>query len=148
MTVDPVLLAAKTVVALNTIVSREINPVDPSVITVGSIQGGTKAIFIGAHCSGHEALIFVRDTGQGIPELELSRVFDRFWHAQTNNRPGIGLGLSIVKGLVEAHAGRIWVESRLGSESTFFFTLPLAKRPALIDLIQPGQTDLARLPAP
>ena len=108
-------------------------------------KGGS--IFIGAHGSGHEALFFVRDTGQGIPELELPRVFDRFWHAQTNNRSGIGLGLSIVKGLVEAHAGRIWVESKLGSGSTFFFTLPLAKQPAAIDLIHPAQIDLARLPA-
>ena len=92
-------------------------------------KGGS--VFVGAHVSGDEALFFVRDTGQGIAELELPRVFDRFWHAHHNNRTGIGLGLSIVKGLVEAHAGRIWVESTLGTGTTFFFTLPLANQPVL-----------------
>ena len=88
----------------------------------------------------------MRDTGQGISEIELPRVFDRFWHAQKNNRSGIGLGLSIVKGLVEAHAGRIWVESKLGTGSTFFFTLPLAKQPDLP--VQPAQRNLGRPLAP
>ena len=107
-------------------------------------RGGS--IFIGAQVDGPEALFFVRDTGQGISEMELPRVFDRFWHAQKNNRSGIGLGLSIVKGLVEAHAGRIWVESKLGTGSTFFFTLPLAKQPDLP--VQPAQRNLGRPPAP
>ncbi len=88
-------------------------------------KGGS--ISIEAHAAGEDALFFVRDTGQGISQEELPRVFDRFWHAQTDNRTGIGLGLSIVKGLVETHGGRIWVESTLGKGSTFFFTLPLAK---------------------
>jgi signal transduction histidine kinase len=88
-------------------------------------KGGS--ISIEAHGAGNEAQFFVRDTGQGISEEELPRIFDRFWHAQRNNRAGIGLGLSIVKGLVEAHGGRLWVESKLGAGTTFFFTLPLAE---------------------
>jgi len=92
-------------------------------------RGGS--VFIGAHVSGDEVLCFVRDTGQGIAEQELPRVFDRFWKDHRNNRTGIGLGLCIVKGLVEAHAGRIWVESTLGTGTTFFFTLPLGNQPVL-----------------
>lgn len=109
-------------------------------------KGGS--VFIGAKGAGHEVQFFVSDTGQGIPEAELPRIFDRFWHAQRNNRSGIGLGLSIVKGLVEAHSGRIWVESKPGTGSIFFFTLPLANPPVPGDVHSPPlQKDLARPPA-
>jgi signal transduction histidine kinase len=84
------------------------------------------SILIEAQAVGDEAWFFVRDTGQGISDEELPRIFDRFWRAQRNNRAGIGLGLSIVKGLVEAHGGRVKVESKLGAGTTFLFTLPLA----------------------
>ena len=89
-------------------------------------EGGS--IFIEARQAGHEAVFSVRDTGQGISEVELPHIFDRFWQAQSTRGAGIGLGLSIVKGVVEAHGGRLWVESKLGSGTTFFFTLPLADR--------------------
>ena len=87
-------------------------------------DGGS--IYIEARASGHDAQFSVRDTGQGIPAADLPHIFDRFWQAQRNNRAGIGLGLSIVKGLVEAHGGKPWVESKLGAGTTFFFTLPIA----------------------
>ena len=92
-------------------------------------KGGS--IWIEARENGQVAQFSVRDTGQGISEVELPRVFDRYWHAQKNNRSGIGLGLSIVKGLVEAHGGRLWVESTLGSGTTFYFTLPLVTPAAM-----------------
>ena len=85
------------------------------------------SISIEAHGTGHEVRFLVRDTGQGISEEELPHIFDRFWQSQKRHRVGIGLGLSIVKGLVEAHGGRLWVESTLGVGTTFFFTLPLAE---------------------
>jgi len=66
----------------------------------------------------------VADTGPGISADELPHVFDRYYQAQRKNRDGIGLGLSIARGIVEAHGGRIWVESEEGQGSTFFFTLP------------------------
>jgi signal transduction histidine kinase len=88
-------------------------------------KGGS--IFIEAQGAGDEAVVFVRDTGRGISEEELPRIFDHLWQAESGKRDGIGLGLSIVKGLVEAHGGRIWVESKLGVGTTFFFTLPLAE---------------------
>ncbi|MFL5527981.1 MAG: ATP-binding protein, partial [Gemmatimonadaceae bacterium] len=50
----------------------------------------------------------------------------RFWQARASDRRGIGLGLAIAKGIVEAHNGRIWVESHVGLGSTFYFTLPSA----------------------
>ena len=57
---------------------------------------------------------------------QLPHVFDRFWQATPKERLGSGLGLTIAKGVVEALGGRIWVESRPGEGTTFFFTLPLA----------------------
>ena len=88
-------------------------------------EGGS--IFIEAQAIGLEARFSVRDTGQGISAAELPRIFDRFWQSQSKNHAGIGLGLSIVKGLVEAHGGHPWVESKLGTGTTFFFTLPLGE---------------------
>ncbi len=88
-------------------------------------EGGS--IFIEAQDAGHEARFSVRDTGQGIAEEELPHIFDRFWQAQRKNHAGIGLGLSIAKGLVEAQGGRLYVESTLGAGTTFFFTLPLVE---------------------
>ena len=85
------------------------------------------SIFIEAQGSGSEARFSVRDTGQGISEAELPRIFDRFWQAQGKVRTGIGMGLSIAKGLVEAHGGCLWVESTLGVGTTFLFTIPLAE---------------------
>ena len=65
----------------------------------------------------------VIDTGPGIPADELPHVFDRYYQARRKNREGIGLGLTIARGIVEAHGGRIWVESEEGKGSTFLFTL-------------------------
>jgi signal transduction histidine kinase len=70
----------------------------------------------------------VKDTGAGIPAPELPRVFERFWHRRKEEGGGAGLGLSIVKGIVESHDGRVWVESAPGKGSTFFFTMPVAQR--------------------
>jgi CheY-like chemotaxis protein/nitrogen-specific signal transduction histidine kinase len=92
--------------------------------------GGT--ITIGASIEGGEALVWVKDTGAGISEQELPHLFDRFWQAQKTDRRGTGLGLGICKAIVEAHGGRIWVESTLGRGTTFFFTLPVAPPPAVV----------------
>jgi signal transduction histidine kinase len=69
----------------------------------------------------------VADTGIGIPADAQARVFDRYWHASTAGTKGTGLGLSIAKGIVEAHGGRIWVESTPGRGSAFAFTIPVAR---------------------
>ena len=62
----------------------------------------------------------------GFRPEQLPHIFGRFWQAKTSDRRGIGLGLAIAKGIVEAHNGRIWVESHVGLGSTFYFTLPAA----------------------
>ncbi|MBI4545370.1 MAG: PAS domain S-box protein [Gemmatimonadetes bacterium] len=74
-----------------------------------------------------EVGFLVSDTGPGIPPEHLPHIFERFWQVRQSGRRGIGLGLAIAKGIVEAHGGRIWVESRPGAGSTFHFTLPMAE---------------------
>jgi PAS domain S-box-containing protein len=80
----------------------------------------------------------VSDTGPGIPAEQLPHVFDRFWQGRQGDRRGAGLGLSIARGIVEAHGGRIWVESPAGQGATFFFTVPLQRPPDAADS-DPGE---------
>jgi PAS domain S-box-containing protein len=68
----------------------------------------------------------VADTGGGIAAGDLPHVFDRFWQARKGAHGGAGLGLPITRGIVEAHGGRIWVESTLGRGTTLSFTIPRA----------------------
>jgi PAS domain S-box-containing protein len=68
----------------------------------------------------------VADTGGGIAASDLPHVFDRFWQARKGAHGGAGLGLPITRGIVEAHGGRIWVESTLGRGTTLSFTIPRA----------------------
>ena len=68
--------------------------------------------------------IIISDTGPGIPPENLPFIFDRFWQAKQTSRVGVGLGLSIAKGIVVAHGGEIRAESKLGAGSSFQFTLP------------------------
>jgi signal transduction histidine kinase len=84
-------------------------------------------VTVGAVARTDEVLFWVTDTGSGIAAQDLPHLFDRFWQAKKASRRGAGLGLPIVKGLVEAHGGRIWLESALGRGSTFFFTIPKAQ---------------------
>jgi PAS domain S-box-containing protein len=84
-------------------------------------------IVVGAARHGREVLFRVQDTGEGIPAEDLSHVFDRFWQARKRRADGAGLGLAIVKALVEAHGGRVWVESTPGSGTTFSFTIPTSR---------------------
>jgi signal transduction histidine kinase len=79
---------------------------------------------------GQDVRFSVTDTGAGIPSHQLDAVFERFWQARGEDRRGLGLGLYISKGIVEAHGGRIWAESQPGEGSTFAFTLPGASASA------------------
>ena len=75
---------------------------------------------------GDHVLIQVADTGPGIQPSDIPHLFDNFWQARNNDHRGVGLGLAIAKGVVEAHGGKIWCESTVGAGSTFSFTLPMA----------------------
>ena len=70
--------------------------------------------------------ITVEDSGPGIPAADLPHIFDRYWRGDRASRNGAGLGLAICKGIVDAHGGRIWVESVLGCGTTIQFTVPCA----------------------
>ena len=84
--------------------------------------------------TGAEITIAVIDQGAGIASEDLPRLFERFYRTKDAQQiEGLGLGLYISKSLVEAHGGRIWVESDLGKGSTFSFTLPIAGRPMPTD---------------
>jgi PAS domain S-box-containing protein len=84
------------------------------------------SVTIRARAAERVVVFAVEDTGPGIPPEHIAQVFDRFWQARREGRKGLGLGLAIARGIVEAHGGRIWVESDVGSGSTFLFTLPVA----------------------
>lgn len=86
-------------------------------------------ITISCEVEDADVLVSVSDQGEGIPVEFLDQVFERFFQidgASTRRIGGSGLGLSISRGIVEAHGGRIWAESTPGQGSTFRFTLPLA----------------------
>lgn len=85
-------------------------------------------IEIGARQEDDQVHIWVQDHGPGIPASEHERIFDKFTRLKTENGPkGLGLGLAYCRLAVQAHGGRIWVESGLGIGSRFIFTLPVLK---------------------
>lgn len=84
---------------------------------------GSIAIEVGSDAG--QVVVSVKDSGRGIEPNALARIFDRYWTDRTT-RQGLGLGLFITKGLVDAHGGRIWAESVVGQGSTFYFTLTSA----------------------
>lgn len=86
-------------------------------------RGGT--ITLRARIEDDEARIEVADNGYGIPQKYLDTIFEKFGQVETRQRTGTGLGLTFCKMAVEAHGGRIWVESTEGEGSTFSFALPL-----------------------
>lgn len=91
--------------------------------------GGSIHVRMSIH--GENVQIQVQDTGPGIPEDEHERLFDRFFRASSaveGSVPGVGLGLSIVKAIVEGHNGHVRVSSKAGEGTTFYIELPLDAR--------------------
>ncbi|MEO7097295.1 MAG: ATP-binding protein [Polyangiales bacterium] len=97
-------------------------------LVTNAIKFGSAGCAIAIGCARVEGKIAftVRDDGPGIPTDMLEAVFDRFCQVGKNDRRGVGLGLYIARRIVEAHGGRIHVESAPGHGSTFRFTLPVA----------------------
>lgn len=90
-------------------------------------------IFVNVDGRGDQVVTAVRDRGIGIPADELAQVFERFHRGRqvsSTNYGGLGLGLYITKQIVERHGGSIWVDSKEGSGTTFYFSLPAAEVPA------------------
>lgn len=75
-----------------------------------------------------ELVVSVRDQGPGIAEQDLPHLFERFWQGKKSHRSSAGLGLAITRSLVDAHGGRIWVESAVGKGASFYFTLPAVEK--------------------
>jgi signal transduction histidine kinase len=88
----------------------------------------TGTLILSAADGGDFALISLADRGPGIPEEQLPYIFNRFFQARQQRRAGAGLGLTIAKGIIEAHGGSISVESTAGQGTKFTFSLPRAPR--------------------
>ncbi len=80
--------------------------------------------------AGSMVRIGVRDTGPGMDEEQLAHVFDRFWQSRAGDRRGVGLGLAIAKAIIEAHGGRLHLDSALGGGTTAWAELPAAPPPS------------------
>jgi two-component system phosphate regulon sensor histidine kinase PhoR len=86
-------------------------------------------ITLSASQEGPQVAITVADTGIGIPQAEQARIFERFYRvdaARSREAGGTGLGLSIARHIVDAHAGRLWLESSVGEGSSFHFSIPVS----------------------
>jgi two-component system phosphate regulon sensor histidine kinase PhoR len=109
-----------------------------------SPHGGTVQVTLTDHPD--HVQVAVRDQGIGIAQEHLKRIFDRFYQIDsslTRRFEGTGLGLSIAKRIIEAHGGKIWVKSKLGKGSTFYFTLPKSNHGGENEPTQPpGRTIL------
>jgi signal transduction histidine kinase len=126
---------------------RLVNNVPPEILVVGDelrleqvfknlldnaakfTNSGGEIVF-NARLSETTVTIEVKDTGCGIPPAQVEHVFDRFFQAENNSnrrKRGLGLGLAICQNMIEAHSGRIWIESALGVGTSVFVELALFK---------------------
>ncbi len=85
-------------------------------------EGGE--ITVGVEENEFSVISYVKDTGEGVPKEYLDKIFEKFSQVKAKSRGGTGLGLTICKYIIEAHKGKIWVESELGKGSKFSFELP------------------------
>jgi two-component system phosphate regulon sensor histidine kinase PhoR len=104
-------------------------------------------IVVRAERRGTDIVFTVADTGIGIPKVDQSRIFERFYRvdaARSREAGGTGLGLSIAKHIVEVHGGRIWVESEIGQGSRFYFSVPVydPERAAAVTRVAGGSANL------
>jgi len=96
------------------------------------VGNASKATAAGGHIAvrvelrSPHVLFVVTDDGPGISEEDAKHLFERYWRSGQAEYRGTGLGLAISRGIVVAHGGRLWVESKLGQGATFFFTIPSA----------------------
>ena len=97
---------------------RYLDPARPGKIEVGSTAAFSSGKIAGLH------VYYVKDNGLGIPEAYQQRVFTAFSRLHANVAQGEGIGLALVRRMVERHGGKIWLESKAGAGTTFFVALP------------------------
>jgi signal transduction histidine kinase len=95
-------------------------------------------ITVSAVAGDGDVLCAIADTGPGIPPEEMPRIFGKFWQSKRGDHRGVGLGLAIARGIVEAHGGSIGVRSEVGKGSVFSFSLPVWSEADMAD--EPRQT--------
>ncbi|TAL10280.1 MAG: HAMP domain-containing protein [Nitrospirae bacterium] len=103
-----------------------------------SVEGRSLELEIGVRGMGQETAILVRDNGIGIPSADRERIFEPFERLGHQQAPGMGIGLAIVKKIIELYRGRVWVESEPGQGTTVLFTLPLFGELSAAEPIQEG----------
>jgi two-component system OmpR family sensor kinase/two-component system sensor histidine kinase BaeS len=135
-------LAARRQVALEGCAGPDVDPVLMDAQMIGRVlsnllgnairhtpSGGT--VVVEASRSAQGVRVEIHDTGEGISAEDLPHIFERFYRGEksrSRSTGGAGLGLAIAKGIVEAHGGRIGVESAIGQGTCFFFVLPAGSR--------------------
>lgn len=108
-----------------------LDPARPGKIEVGVMEG----------CRGPNTTYYVKDNGLGIPESQQSKVFVAFQRLHPDVAPGEGIGLPLVRRVVERHGGRIWLESTPGVGTTFYVSLP-----GSLEELPPGYTSITAIP--
>jgi two-component system sensor histidine kinase KdpD len=96
-------------------------------------------IEVSASAGDKEVVVEVADRGQGIPMGEEVRIFDKFYRAKPAREGGVGLGLTICRGIIEAHGGRIWAENRTGGGAVFRFAIPLSEEQPAVSTEHTGK---------
>lgn len=94
-------------------------------------------IEVSAARAGGDVEVVVADRGPGLPPGEERKIFEKFYRAEKGRGGGVGLGLTICKGIITAHGGQIWAENRSGGGCAFHFTLPIRGEPPTLDLLEP-----------
>ena len=139
---DAIIVCSKQAVARGLRLETDVPPglphvhADPTRITqvLGNLLGnalkftpGPGRVVVRARQGDDIVMVAVEDTGRGIAPDDVPRVFDRYWQAHRGSRDGVGLGLTIVRGIIEAHGGWVDVESEVGVGTTFRIALPVAR---------------------
>jgi two-component system sensor histidine kinase KdpD len=115
------------------------DPVLIEQVLINLLENATKytpagsPIDISARTSDGEVEVEVADRGPGVLPQDAERIFEKFYRAKESEGGGVGLGLTICRGIASAHGGRIWVEERAGGGSAFRFTLPVSKAGAEVE---------------
>jgi two-component system sensor histidine kinase KdpD len=91
---------------------------------------------ISARATDAEVIVEVADRGPGVAPADAERIFDKFFRVREGEGGGAGLGLTICRGIIEAHGGRIWVQARAGGGAAFRFTIPLGEA---TDVVAPAE---------